>query len=272
MESMLLDAAPTAAIARRAGVGIAALFRRYPTKEELLRQMSIAGMRQMISTADEALTDPDPWNGFTSSCDDAWPPAVAPCSRSPERSPPARSSSRSAISSVKHSTVSYDEPAPKAAYARRSSRPTCTCCSRTSASSTRPRPTRLLGCDSGIWRCSSTGCEPAPMAPSPDQQWHGATHAIAGAANQNAVGNDAPVTAVYCDARAPGSPIPPDTWHADRRGWLRGTTGSLEPEPPACRGPLEQSAPSHFDAVPIACRGRPSGSSTAGSGGGQLAI
>jgi AcrR family transcriptional regulator len=57
-------AAPTAEIARRAGVGIAALFRRYPTKEELIRQMSIAGMNQMISAASAALADPDAWHGF----------------------------------------------------------------------------------------------------------------------------------------------------------------------------------------------------------------
>jgi AcrR family transcriptional regulator len=57
--------APTAEIARRAGVGIAALFRRYPTKEELMRQMSIAGMRQMIAAAEAAVREPDAWHGFS---------------------------------------------------------------------------------------------------------------------------------------------------------------------------------------------------------------
>lgn len=56
--------ASTAAIARRAGVGVAALFRRYPTKEELLRQVSIDGMARMTAAARDGLAAPDAWEGF----------------------------------------------------------------------------------------------------------------------------------------------------------------------------------------------------------------
>ena len=58
--------APIAAVARRAGVGISALYRRYASKEELLRQLSSEGLRRYIATAEAALADEgDPWVVFT---------------------------------------------------------------------------------------------------------------------------------------------------------------------------------------------------------------
>ncbi len=60
-------AAPIAAVAKRAGVGIGALYRRYASKEELLRQLSAEGLRQYIAAIEDALAqdDGDPWSAFT---------------------------------------------------------------------------------------------------------------------------------------------------------------------------------------------------------------
>jgi AcrR family transcriptional regulator len=57
--------APISAVAERAGVGISALYRRYAGKEELLRQLSLDGLRRYIAAALAALGDEgDPWNAF----------------------------------------------------------------------------------------------------------------------------------------------------------------------------------------------------------------
>src|SRR3712207_9065872 len=58
-------AAPIAAVAKRAGVGIGALYRRYASKEELLRWLCAEGLRQYIAEAEAALADEgDPWSAF----------------------------------------------------------------------------------------------------------------------------------------------------------------------------------------------------------------
>jgi AcrR family transcriptional regulator len=57
--------APIAAVAEQAGVGIGALYRRYPSKEELLRRLSGDGLRRYIAEAEAALADDgDPWAAF----------------------------------------------------------------------------------------------------------------------------------------------------------------------------------------------------------------
>jgi AcrR family transcriptional regulator len=57
--------APISAVAERAGVGISALYRRYGSKEELLRQLSGDGLRRYIAEAEAALADEgDPWSAF----------------------------------------------------------------------------------------------------------------------------------------------------------------------------------------------------------------
>jgi AcrR family transcriptional regulator len=59
-------AAPVSEVARRAGVGIAALYRRYPSKEDMLRKLSGDGLRRYIAEAEAALADDrDPWTAFT---------------------------------------------------------------------------------------------------------------------------------------------------------------------------------------------------------------
>jgi len=57
--------APIAAVAHRAGVGISALYRRYPSKEELLGTLCADGQRIYIEQAERALADDgDPWRAY----------------------------------------------------------------------------------------------------------------------------------------------------------------------------------------------------------------
>jgi AcrR family transcriptional regulator len=49
--------APIATVAARAGVGISALYRRYPSKEELLRKLCGDGLKEYIAAAEDALAD-----------------------------------------------------------------------------------------------------------------------------------------------------------------------------------------------------------------------
>jgi AcrR family transcriptional regulator len=57
--------APISAVADRAGVGISALYRRYASKEELLRKLSADGLERYIEAAEAALADRgDPWSAF----------------------------------------------------------------------------------------------------------------------------------------------------------------------------------------------------------------
>jgi AcrR family transcriptional regulator len=58
--------APIAAVAEQAGVGIGALYRRYPGKEDLLRRLCGDGLKAFIAAAEAALVDPrDPWTAFS---------------------------------------------------------------------------------------------------------------------------------------------------------------------------------------------------------------
>jgi AcrR family transcriptional regulator len=57
--------APIAAVAEHAGVGISALYRRYASKEELLRRLCGDGLKVYIAAAEAALADDgDPWEAF----------------------------------------------------------------------------------------------------------------------------------------------------------------------------------------------------------------
>lgn len=55
---------PMAAIARRAGVGVATLYRRFPTKNSLVTEVFADQFGVCVSVVDDALADPDPWHGF----------------------------------------------------------------------------------------------------------------------------------------------------------------------------------------------------------------
>jgi AcrR family transcriptional regulator len=57
--------APISAVAERAGVGVGALYRRYASKEELLRTLCSDGLHRFIAIAQAALDgDSDPWQAF----------------------------------------------------------------------------------------------------------------------------------------------------------------------------------------------------------------
>ncbi|MFF0867137.1 TetR/AcrR family transcriptional regulator [Nonomuraea sp. NPDC003560] len=56
--------APMVAIARRAGVGVATLYRRFPSRESLITEVFADELAACASVVDEALADPDPWHGF----------------------------------------------------------------------------------------------------------------------------------------------------------------------------------------------------------------
>jgi AcrR family transcriptional regulator len=57
--------APISAVAERAGVGISALYRRYASKEDLLRRLSLEGLHRYIAAAEAALgEDGDAWTAF----------------------------------------------------------------------------------------------------------------------------------------------------------------------------------------------------------------
>jgi len=56
--------APIAAVAERAGVGISALYRRYPSKEDMLRKLCHDGLRRYNEEAAAAAAEPDGWQAF----------------------------------------------------------------------------------------------------------------------------------------------------------------------------------------------------------------
>jgi AcrR family transcriptional regulator len=57
--------APISAVAERAGVGISALYRRFASKEDLLRHLCLDGLHRYIAAVEAAVADEgDPWNAF----------------------------------------------------------------------------------------------------------------------------------------------------------------------------------------------------------------
>jgi len=58
--------APVAVVAKRAGVGISSLYRRYASKEELLRKLCSDGLQEYVDIARKAVEDEDsdPWAAF----------------------------------------------------------------------------------------------------------------------------------------------------------------------------------------------------------------
>lgn len=57
--------APMATVARRAGVGVATLYRHFPTRDDLARAAFTEQMSTCAETLAQAATDPDPWHAFT---------------------------------------------------------------------------------------------------------------------------------------------------------------------------------------------------------------
>ena len=56
--------APLEAIAARAGVGIATLYRRFPTRGKLVAAALTEKVAEYAAAAEEALAEADPWDGF----------------------------------------------------------------------------------------------------------------------------------------------------------------------------------------------------------------
>jgi AcrR family transcriptional regulator len=57
--------APLEEIARRAGVGIGTVYRRFPCREQLVSAALIDKITAYADAAEQALAEPDPWAGFT---------------------------------------------------------------------------------------------------------------------------------------------------------------------------------------------------------------
>lgn len=60
---------PMHAIARRAGVGTATLYRRFPTRDDLIAAVFVDEVNTCIDLVVQAAEDPDPWRGFTTMFD-----------------------------------------------------------------------------------------------------------------------------------------------------------------------------------------------------------
>ncbi|CAL9372810.1 hypothetical protein SUDANB121_00908 [Nocardiopsis dassonvillei] len=55
---------PMATVARRAGVGTATLYRRFPTRDALVAEAFADQAAACAGVVDDAAADPDPWRGF----------------------------------------------------------------------------------------------------------------------------------------------------------------------------------------------------------------
>jgi AcrR family transcriptional regulator len=56
---------PVEAIADRAGVGMGTLYRRFPTKHDLVQAVIEESLDAFVVAAEEGLAEDDPWTGFT---------------------------------------------------------------------------------------------------------------------------------------------------------------------------------------------------------------
>ena len=56
--------APLDEIARRAGVGNATLYRRFPARRDLIAAVFLDTLRQIVDAGERALAEPDPWTAF----------------------------------------------------------------------------------------------------------------------------------------------------------------------------------------------------------------
>ena len=69
------SSAPMSAVAARAGVGVAGLYRRFAGKDELLRSLCGDGLRHFVALAEEARTDQATRGRHWS---DSWPRSWSP--------------------------------------------------------------------------------------------------------------------------------------------------------------------------------------------------
>jgi len=89
--------APVSAVASRAGVGVGSLYRRYGSKDDLLRELCLLALRQSVSLAELSLQESDAWEGLARYISDAVAQgtgALAPLAGSIETTPEMWSTSR----------------------------------------------------------------------------------------------------------------------------------------------------------------------------------
>jgi len=82
--------APVSAVAKRAGVGVGSLYRRYGSKTELLQHLCVLAMEQTIEAARVALARDDAWSGlegYVRSCVAFGSGALAPLAGTIETTP-----------------------------------------------------------------------------------------------------------------------------------------------------------------------------------------
>src|SRR5207237_3129565 len=63
--------APAREVARRAGLGVATLYRHFPAREDLVDAVLEGAFEELIGAAKAALAEADPWRGFTLFVEDA---------------------------------------------------------------------------------------------------------------------------------------------------------------------------------------------------------
>jgi AcrR family transcriptional regulator len=89
--------APVSAVALRAGVGVGSLYRRYGSKDDLLRELCLLALRQSVSLGERWLEAADPWDGLAGYIQDAVAQgtgALAPLAGAIETTPDMWSASR----------------------------------------------------------------------------------------------------------------------------------------------------------------------------------
>jgi AcrR family transcriptional regulator len=82
--------ASVAAIAKRAGVGIGSLYRRYRSKEELFQHLAVLAVQQWNEAAERGLAAEDPWAGlagFVTECVESGQGSLAPVAGTIEVTP-----------------------------------------------------------------------------------------------------------------------------------------------------------------------------------------
>jgi AcrR family transcriptional regulator len=82
--------ASVAAIAKRAGVGIGSLYRRYRSKEELIQRLAVLAVEQWNEAAERGLAADDPWAGFAgfvTECVESGQGSLAPVAGTVEVTP-----------------------------------------------------------------------------------------------------------------------------------------------------------------------------------------
>ena len=57
--------APVSAVAKAAGIGMSALYLRFPSKEDLVRHLCHRGLRRYVEIAEAAVALENPWDAFT---------------------------------------------------------------------------------------------------------------------------------------------------------------------------------------------------------------